>query len=58
MKVEEQENGEDKITTFFSPIDNSCVDYIGEEGNMELYFDQNLYEPPKSLVEFEKKLYE
>ncbi len=41
IKFEEadHDNGDDKVITFFSPIDNSCVDYIGESGNMELYFD-------------------
>lgn len=50
--------GEDRIVSFFSPIDESCVDYVGEDGNLELYFDQKLYEPPQALVDFEKKLYE
>lgn len=33
------------------------MDYIGEVGYFELYFDQGLYEPPKSVVQFEKRVY-
>ena len=37
--VEEENSLDDKIMSYFSPIDESCVDYIGEDGNLELYFD-------------------
>lgn len=47
-----------KKTIYMSLIDNSLIEQIGTQGYFEIKFDQQLYEPPKSVVEFEKRLYE
>lgn len=50
------ENVEERVETRKSKIDDSCVDYLLDHGLFELFFDQKLYEPPKSVLELEAKM--
>jgi len=46
------------FVTHYSDIDDSCVDYQRETCTFDVYFDSKLYEPPKSVLEFEKLMIE
>mmetsp|Transcript_21155 Transcript_21155/g.15478 ORF Transcript_21155/g.15478 Transcript_21155/m.15478 type:complete len:296 (-) Transcript_21155:39-926(-) len=57
QKVDPDAN-EDQVESFYSSIDKSGVDYVGEAGQFDLYFDPKLYQPPKEVQDHERKLYE
>jgi hypothetical protein len=46
------------FVTFYSDVDDSCVEYLKTVSTFEVFFDSKLYEPPPSVVEFEKQMLE
>lgn len=48
----------DTVEIHNNQFDHSFVEYSLEDpnGNFEIAFDQKLYEPAKSIIEFEKKM--
>ena len=50
------EKSESDFETHYSDIDASCVDYVKGTNTFEIFFDKILYEPPKIILEKEKKL--
>ena len=45
----------ENFITHFSSIDGTCVDYFKNSELFEIFFDGALYQPPKALIESEKK---
>ena len=55
---EENKKKDDNSILYFSKIDQSTTDYNFVSGEFDITFDQVLYEPPRSVVEFERKMNE
>jgi hypothetical protein len=51
-------NDNDDFETRVSDIDASRVDYLKGVDTFEIGFDKNLYEPPKIIIENERRIAE